>query len=73
MTNTPAERDDDYRPTVADVDPDAMAVNSLHDTERVHGDPTESEIVNSTGEVLPVDEENDGDSIDRPDPDPSRE
>jgi hypothetical protein len=50
-----SEPADDYRPTVDDVDPSALAVNSV--------DPSETEIVDSAGETLRVDEESDGDRV----------
>ncbi|ADB35227.1 hypothetical protein Kfla_6224 [Kribbella flavida DSM 17836] len=57
---------DDYRPTVDDVDPSALAVNSVDDRVRVSADPSETEIVDSVGETLRVDEENDGDRVRAP-------
>lgn len=35
--------DDDYRPTIDDVDPSALAVNSVDDHVRVSADPSETE------------------------------
>lgn len=61
------EPDDDYRPTVDDVDPSALAVNSVDDTVRLSADPTESGIVDSVGETLRVDEDSDGSTALRPD------
>lgn len=61
-----SEPDDDYRPTVNDVDPSALAVNSVDDTVRLHADPTESGIVDSVGETLRVDEDSDGSTALRP-------
>jgi hypothetical protein len=62
-----SESDNDYRPTVDDVDPSALAVNSVDDRVRVSADPSESEIVDSAGETLRVDEESDGDRVLAPD------
>jgi hypothetical protein len=62
-----SESENDYRPTVDDVDPSAMAVNSVDDNVRVSADPTESEIVDSAGETLRVDDESDGDRVLNPD------
>lgn len=59
--------DDDYRPTIDDVDPSALAVNSVDDQVRVSADPSETEIVDSNGETLRVDEESDGDRVLSPD------
>ena len=58
--------DDDYRPTIDDVDPSALAVNSVDDHVRVSADPSETEIVDSNGETLRVDEENEGDRVQTP-------
>lgn len=62
-----SESDNDYRPTVDDVDPSALAVNSVDDHVRVSADPSESEIVDSAGETLRVDEDSDGDRVQAPD------
>jgi hypothetical protein len=62
-----SEPDDDYRPTIDDVDPSALAVNSVDDTVRLHADPTESGIVDSAGETLRVDEDSDGSTVLLPD------
>jgi hypothetical protein len=62
-----SESDNDYRPTVDDVDPSALAVNSVDDRVRVSADPSESEIVDSVGETLRVDEDSDGDRVQAPD------
>ncbi len=63
-----SESDNDYRPTVDDVDPSALAVNSVDDRVRVSADPSESEIVDSAGETLRVDENStDGDRVQAPD------
>jgi hypothetical protein len=51
-----SESDNDYRPTIDDVDPSALAVNSVDDDVRVSADPSETEIVDSGGETLRVDE-----------------
>jgi hypothetical protein len=61
------EPDDDYRPTVADVDPSALAVNSVDDTVRLHADPSEGGIVDAAGETLRVDEDSDGSKVRAPD------
>ena len=62
--------EDDYRPTIDNVDPSALAVNSLDDDVRVSADPSETEIVDSAGETLRVGEASDGDTVVRPsDPD----
>jgi len=58
-----SEPDNDYRPTVDDVDPSALAVNSIDDHVRVSADPSETEIVDSGGETLRVDEASDGDRV----------
>jgi hypothetical protein len=58
-----SESGNDDRPTVADVDPSALAVNSLDDSVRVAADPTESELVDSAGETLRVDQESDGGEV----------
>ena len=63
----PGERGDDYRPTIDDVDPTAMAVNSVDDNVRTSADPSESEIVDSAGETRRVDEQPDGDKVLPPD------
>ena len=55
--------EDDYRPTIDDVDPSALAVNSLDDDVRVSADPSETEIVDSAGETLRVGEDSDGDTV----------
>ncbi|WP_460662847.1 hypothetical protein [Kribbella swartbergensis] len=55
--------DDDYRPTVDDVDPSALAVNSLDDQVRVSADPSETEVVDSAGETARVDDDSDGSSV----------
>jgi hypothetical protein len=55
--------EDDYRPTIDDVDPGALAVNSLDDDVRVSADPSETEIVDSAGETLRVGEDSDGDTV----------
>jgi hypothetical protein len=57
----------EHRPTVDDVDPSALAVNSVDDNVRLHADPTETGIVDSAGETLRVDEESDGGAVLRPD------
>ncbi|WP_432942560.1 hypothetical protein ACQPXM_36555 [Kribbella sp. CA-253562] len=62
-----SESENDYRPTVDDVDPSALAVNSVDDHVRVSADPSESEIVDSAGETLRVDEDSDGDRVEAPD------
>ncbi|ONI68607.1 hypothetical protein BWI15_37115 [Kribbella sp. ALI-6-A] len=62
-----SESENDYRPTVDDVDPSAMAVNSVDDHVRVSADPSESEIVDSAGETLRVDEDSDGNRVEAPD------
>ncbi|TDD19971.1 hypothetical protein E1218_23075 [Kribbella turkmenica] len=54
---------DDYRPTVDDVDPSALAVNSLDDSVRVSADPSETEVVDSAGETARVDQDSDGDAV----------
>ena len=59
--------ENDYRPTVDDVDPSALAVNSVDDAVRVSADPSETEIVDSGGETLRVDEESDGGTVLPPD------
>jgi hypothetical protein len=61
-----SESGNDYRPTVDDVDPSALAVNSLDDDVRVSADPSETEIVDSGGETLRVDEA-EGDELPAPD------
>ncbi|HEY0690974.1 MAG TPA: hypothetical protein VGD71_18290 [Kribbella sp.] len=61
-----SESDNDYRPTVDDVDPSALAVNSVADQMRVSADPSETEIVESGGETFRVDE-TDGDRVEAPD------
>jgi hypothetical protein len=61
-----SESDNDYRPTVDDVDPSALAVNSVDDQVRVSADPSETEIVDSGGETLRVDDL-DGDRVEAPD------
>jgi hypothetical protein len=53
----------DYRPTIDDVDPSALAVNSVDDNVRVSADPSETEIVDSAGETARVDEDSDGDAV----------
>jgi hypothetical protein len=58
-----SQPDDDYRPTIDDIDPSALAVNSVDDSVRVSADPSETEIVDSNGETLRVDEEADGDRV----------
>ena len=58
-----SEPDNDYRPTVDDVDPSALAVNSIDDHVRVSADPSETEIIDSGGETLRVDEGSDGDRV----------
>jgi hypothetical protein len=50
------ESDPDYRPTIDDVDPSALAVNSVDDNVRVSADPSESEIADSAGKTIRVDE-----------------
>jgi hypothetical protein len=55
--------EDDYRPTIDDVDPSALAVNSLDDDVRVSADPSETEIVDSAGKTLRVGEDSDGDTV----------
>ena len=55
--------EDDYRPTVDDVDPSALAVNSLDDNVRVSADPSETEVVDSAGETARVDQDSDGDTV----------
>lgn len=70
MTDNPGEdteRDDDQRPTIDDVDPSALAVNSVDDQVRTSTDPSESEIVDSAGETLRVDEQTDGGRVLPPD------
>ncbi len=60
-----SESDNDYRPTIDDVDPSALAVNSVDDFVRVSADPGETEIVDSGGETLRVDE-SEGDRVQAP-------
>jgi len=60
-----SESGNDYRPTVDDVDPSALAVNSVDDDVRVSADPSETEIVDSGGETLRVDE-TEGDRVRAP-------
>jgi hypothetical protein len=55
--------EDDYRPTIDDVDPSALAVNSLDDHVRASADPSETEIVDSAGETFRVGEDSDGDTV----------
>jgi hypothetical protein len=57
-----SESDNDDRPTIDDVDPGALAVNSVDDDVRVSADPGENEIVDSGGERLRVDE-SEGDRV----------
>jgi hypothetical protein len=45
---------DESRPTIDDVDPEAMAVNSVDDQTRLHADADETEVVESGGEVRQV-------------------
>lgn len=55
--------EDDYRPTIDDVDPSALAVNSLDDHVRVSADPSETEIVDSAGETFRVGDDSDADTV----------
>ncbi|TCC47342.1 hypothetical protein E0H73_43155 [Kribbella pittospori] len=59
--------EDDYRPTIDDVDPSALAVNSLDDHVRLSADPSETEMVDSGGETARVDQDSDGDTVLPPD------
>jgi hypothetical protein len=59
--------ENDYRPTIDDVDPSALAVNSVDDDVRVAADPSETEIVDSAGETHRVDRESDGGEVLPPD------
>jgi hypothetical protein len=55
------EPDNDV-PTVNDVPPDAMAVNSVDDLTRLHADPDETEvIVDAAGDLHHVDDSEDSD------------
>lgn len=52
------KRPDPKRPTVDDVDPEALAVNATDDQTRLHQDPEANEPVQSTGgDLMPVDDE----------------
>jgi hypothetical protein len=45
------------KPTVADVDPNVMAVNSMHDEQRMHGNADETErVMLGDGSVAQVDD-----------------
>jgi hypothetical protein len=55
--------EEDYRPTIDDVDPSALAVNSVDDDVRVAADPSETEIVDSAGETHRVDQDSSGGRI----------
>jgi hypothetical protein len=59
--------EDDYRPTLDDVDPSALAVNSVDDDVRVAADPSETEIVDSAGETHRVDQDSNGGEVLPPD------
>jgi hypothetical protein len=49
-------------PTVDDVAPDALAVNSIDDRTRLHADPDETEvIVDAAGDIHHVDDSEDSD------------
>jgi hypothetical protein len=60
-----AMSDEPRRPTVDDVDPEALAVHSVDDITRTHGDGDETErVASATGDiepVAPVDEDEDED------------
>lgn len=58
--------DPEYRPTVDDVDPNALAVNSVDDQVRVSADPSETEIADAVGETIRVDDEADGGRVSGP-------
>ncbi len=62
--------ENDYRPTIDDVDPSALAVNSVDDDVRVAADPSETEIVDAGGETHRVDQESSGDKASPPDETP---
>jgi hypothetical protein len=50
------------KPTIADVDPNVLAVNSMPDEQRMHGNADETErVVLGDGSVAPVE---DGTTID---------
>ncbi|WP_350279103.1 hypothetical protein [Kribbella sp. HUAS MG21] len=51
-----SEPDDEHRPTVDDVDPSALAVNSVEDSVRVAGDASETDTVDAAGETRRVDD-----------------
>lgn len=43
------------RPTIADVDPSVLAVDSLSDETRVHGNADETDVVQSnSGDLIPA-------------------
>jgi hypothetical protein len=45
------------KPTIADVDPNVLAVNSMPDEQRMHGNADETErVVLGDGSVAPVDD-----------------
>ncbi len=47
--------DEPRRPTVDDVDPEALAVHSVDDITRTHGDGDETErVASATGDIEPV-------------------
>ncbi|MGI8614304.1 MAG: hypothetical protein ACR2KL_10255 [Nocardioidaceae bacterium] len=53
-----------HRPTVADVDPSVLAVDSLPDETRMHGNADETEAIQSnSGDLMPVAGEH-GDHVD---------
>lgn len=52
-----SDADPGRRPTVEEVDPEALAANALDDQTRMHGEGDETELVQGAGgHVLPVDE-----------------
>ncbi|MBW9207156.1 hypothetical protein KV097_14515 [Mumia sp. zg.B17] len=57
MTRPDSPDRESHRPTVDDVDPSVLAVNSTPDTVRTHGNMDETEVVQrGDGAVGPVDE-----------------
>jgi hypothetical protein len=53
-----SDEEEARRPTVDDVDPDALAVHSVDDITRTHGDGDETEqVASATGDLERVDDD----------------